>query len=61
MLARGTSPERFSAIGYGEDKLLNECSDGRSCTEEEHLQNKRVEMKITKIDKLNTAQLLGQR
>ena len=61
LLARGVGPERFSTIGYGEDKLLNECSDGRSCTEEEHLQNKRVEMKITKIERLNVDQLLGQR
>lgn len=61
LLMRGMSPERFSAIGYGEDKLLNDCSDGRSCSEEEHLQNKRVEMKITKIDRLSVDQLLGQR
>jgi len=61
LLVSGIAPKRFSAIGYGEDKLLNECSDGKSCTEEEHLQNKRVEMKITKINRLNVDQLLGQR
>lgn len=61
LIAKGISQKRFSAIGYGEDKLLNQCTDGISCSEEAHLQNMRVEMKITKIDRLNAEQLLGQR
>jgi len=61
LLSQGIKPERFSAIGYGEDKLLNHCSDGIRCKEEEHLQNMRVEMKLTKINRSNTNYLLGQR
>ena len=61
LLSKGITPERFSAIGYGEDKLLNQCSDGIRCTEEEHLQNMRVEMKLTKINRLHEDYLLGQR
>ncbi len=61
LLSQGIKPERLSAIGYGEDKLLNQCSDGIRCTEEEHLQNMRVEMKLTKINRLPTDYLLGQR
>jgi len=61
LLLKGIKPERFSAIGYGEDKLLNQCSDGIRCTEEEHLQNMRVEMKLTKINRLHADYLLGQR
>ncbi len=61
LIAKGVSQNRFSAIGYGEDKLLNQCTDGISCSEEAHLQNMRVEMKITKINRLNAEYLLGQR
>lgn len=53
--------EQIYAAGYGEDKLLNHCQDGIRCSETEHLANKRVEIKITKIGKLKTEQLLGQR
>lgn len=61
LLKNGISQKQFSVVGYGEDKLLNLCSDGIRCTEDDHLQNKRVEMKITKINKLDAANLLGQR
>lgn len=61
LLEKGTPKEQISTIGYGEDKLLNHCSDGIRCSEEEHLQNKRVEMKITQIDRLKVEHLIGQR
>ncbi|TCP22575.1 outer membrane protein OmpA-like peptidoglycan-associated protein [Tenacibaculum skagerrakense] len=44
IISRGIEPERIeSAIGYGEDKLLNHCDDKNSkkCTEEEHQLNRR--------------------
>ena len=42
IISRGIAPERIeSAIGYGEDKLLNNCKDSTDCSEEEHQQNRR--------------------
>lgn len=61
LLSEKTPKEQLYAVGYGEDRLLNHCQDGIRCSEVEHLLNKRVEMKITKINKLKAEQLLGQR
>ncbi|WP_425658328.1 OmpA family protein [Tenacibaculum ascidiaceicola] len=36
-----------SAIGYGEKQLVNKCSNGVSCTEEEHQENRRSKFIIT--------------
>lgn len=47
--SKGISPERIKAKGYGETQLINECSDGVNCTEEQHQQNRRTEFKITQI------------
>ncbi|MDY0781666.1 OmpA family protein [Tenacibaculum sp. IB213877] len=44
IISRGIAPNRIvSAIGYGEDQLLNHCNDENSkkCTEEEHQLNRR--------------------
>jgi outer membrane protein OmpA-like peptidoglycan-associated protein len=42
LLSRGIAAERIeSAIGYGESQLLNKCSNGVKCTEEEHQLNRR--------------------
>ena len=42
ILSRGIDPSRIeSAIGYGEDQLLNECADGVKCVEEKHQENRR--------------------
>lgn len=46
LLNLGISSSRLEAVGYGESQLLNSCSDGTSCTEEEHQQNRRTEFKI---------------
>ena len=46
LLNRGIDPKRIIAKGYGEFQLINECSNGAKCTEEEHLQNRRTEFKI---------------
>ncbi|MFM6947505.1 MAG: OmpA family protein, partial [Aquirufa sp.] len=47
--SKGISPDRIKAKGYGETQLINECSDGVECTEEQHQQNRRTEFKITQI------------
>lgn len=42
IISRGIETSRIqSAIGYGEDQLLNRCKDGVRCSEEEHQQNRR--------------------
>lgn len=49
LLSRGIAPERIeSAIGYGEDQLLNECEDGVRCSEEKHQENRRSYFYILK-------------
>lgn len=48
---QGIDPSRLVAKGYGETRLVNQCSDGVSCTEEEHQQNRRTEFKILSIEK----------
>jgi outer membrane protein OmpA-like peptidoglycan-associated protein len=37
---------RLKAKGYGEKVLVNKCNDGVPCSEAEHIQNRRTEMKI---------------
>jgi len=46
LVSKGIKPDRITAIGYGETKLKNTCSDGIKCTEEEHQENRRTEIKI---------------
>lgn len=45
-----TNPERITGKGYGEAKLINKCSDGVKCTDEEHQENRRTEFIIIKLD-----------
>ncbi|AYN67046.1 flagellar motor protein MotB [Euzebyella marina] len=47
MIKKGIAKERLQSEGYGETKLLNNCDDGVSCTEEEHQLNRRSEFIIT--------------
>ncbi|MBK9256785.1 MAG: OmpA family protein [Saprospiraceae bacterium] len=42
----GVDVDRIKPVGYGESKLLNKCSDGVRCSEEEHRFNRRTEFKI---------------
>ena len=48
--SKGIAARRMLAKGYGESKLLNQCKDGVNCTEEEHQQNRRTEIKILKLN-----------
>lgn len=51
ILSRGISPKRIkSAVGYGEEQLLNNCNDlnQKKCTEQEHQQNRRSYFYIEK-------------
>ncbi|WP_243641649.1 OmpA family protein [Maribacter algicola] len=47
IISKGIAPERIqSAIGYGEERLLNECNGSVHCTEEKHYLNRRSEFII---------------
>lgn len=43
---RGISKDRFIIRGLGEEYPLNGCVDGVECTEEQHSQNRRTEIKL---------------
>lgn len=46
MLGKGVPRNRMDAKGFGEELVLNRCSDGVECSEEEHSKNRRAELKI---------------
>lgn len=47
IVQQGIAPNRIiSVTGYGEAQLINKCSNGVVCTEEEHLRNRRSEFII---------------
>ncbi|RQO29996.1 flagellar motor protein MotB [Taibaiella sp. KBW10] len=48
LVSKGIARKRLVAKGYGEARLVNGCKDGVSCTEQEHEQNRRTEIKILK-------------
>ncbi|QXP74201.1 OmpA family protein [Tenacibaculum sp. AHE15PA] len=61
IVSRGIKKERvISAIGFGEDQLLNKCNDANKnkCTEEEHQKNRRSYFYIVKgTDKIRERQI----
>jgi outer membrane protein OmpA-like peptidoglycan-associated protein/tetratricopeptide (TPR) repeat protein len=49
LIKNGVHKNRFVGKGYGENELINNCSDGVKCTEEEHQMNRRSEFIITAL------------
>jgi hypothetical protein len=49
LVQRGVSRKRVTAIGYGEERLHNDCKDDATCTEEQHAQNRRTEIRILPV------------
>lgn len=45
-VSHGIAGKRIEAVGFGEELLLNRCSDGTECSEEEHSRNRRAEIKV---------------
>lgn len=43
LIEKGISPTRLTGRGYGESKLINNCSNGSRCSEAEHQLNRRSE------------------
>ena len=46
IIAKGIPKDKIVAKGYGETRLLNNCSNEVNCTDEEHQLNRRTELKI---------------
>ncbi|HNR85239.1 MAG TPA: OmpA family protein [Taishania sp.] len=46
LLTKGVKPAQIRAKGYGETQLVNRCKNGVTCTEDEHQENRRTEVKI---------------
>jgi len=53
LIDHGISTDRMIAKGYGESRLINRCSNGVKCSEEEHQANRRTEFKVLSIGKVN--------
>lgn len=49
LVKNGVNENRLSGKGYGETQLVNKCTDGVPCTEEEHQLNRRSEFIITAL------------
>lgn len=50
LLKKGVKSANIRAKGYGESQLVNKCKDGVTCSEEEHQDNRRTEVKILEIN-----------
>ena len=48
LLSKGISAKRMELTWFGEELILNRCSDGVECPEEEHSRNRRAEIKVQK-------------
>jgi outer membrane protein OmpA-like peptidoglycan-associated protein len=46
--SKGVDPNRMLYQGYGETKLLNKCTNGVTCTEEQHEVNRRSIVKVVR-------------
>ena len=49
LVKKGVNANRLTGKGYGESQLINNCSDGVKCSEEEHQMNRRSEFIITAL------------
>lgn len=50
ILSQNISTSRIRAAGYGESRVRNRCADGVACSEQEHQQNRRTEIVVTKVN-----------
>ena len=46
LIKHGIDESRISSKGYGETQIINRCHNGVDCTEEEHQENRRTELKV---------------
>ncbi|MEZ5009163.1 MAG: OmpA family protein [Chitinophagales bacterium] len=50
LISKGIASDRLIAKGYGETRLVNECGNGVTCSEEQHQQNRRTTFKVVGLD-----------
>jgi outer membrane protein OmpA-like peptidoglycan-associated protein len=50
IVKKGISHKRLEARGYGETQLTNHCENGVECDDATHEQNRRTEIKITRLE-----------
>jgi outer membrane protein OmpA-like peptidoglycan-associated protein len=50
IVKKGISRKRLEARGYGETQLTNHCENGVECDDATHEQNRRTEIKITRLE-----------
>ena len=53
LINRGVNKEMISGKGFGETKLINKCSNGVICSEQEHQLNRRLEFVIVNPEVIN--------
>ena len=46
IVSKGIDASRLTYQGYGETRLVNDCADGKKCSEDEHQMNRRTEFTI---------------
>lgn len=51
IVTQGIDASRITAKGYGETRLLNDCTNDVPCTEEQHQENRRTEFKVLEYDR----------
>lgn len=52
LLQNGVASRRIQTKGYGETRLRNHCNDGAVCSESEHSYNRRIEIKILRVNEV---------
>jgi len=52
IVLKGIDPSRITSQGFGESQVVNECLDGKECTEEEHQLNRRTNFKVVEQIKI---------
>jgi outer membrane protein OmpA-like peptidoglycan-associated protein len=50
IISKGIAKRRLTAKGYGETQLVNGCKNGVECDDATHEQNRRTEIKITRLE-----------
>jgi peptidoglycan-associated lipoprotein len=50
LVKKGIDKKRLAPVGYGETKLVNECTDDVECTEEQHQENRRTTFRVLSTD-----------
>lgn len=50
LVKNGVDVNNINAVGFGEELVLNKCSDGVDCPDEDHAISRRVEIKVEKVN-----------